>query len=322
MMRNLLLLLALPFLATFAPLSLAREPRLPTVPVLAFDPVPLDADEPGKRRLGKLLYLGGWEIQGNDPRFGGISAMHVEGGEVTAISDAGTLIRFSLPGATGPGVSIMPLVEGPGSARNKLDRDTEAMAVHGHQAWIAYEGRDAIWRYARSSWKSEAHASPQPMRKWRANSGAEAMVRLGGGDFLVFSEGRPGSEGPSEALLFRGDPAVEGTPVVRLSYAAPEGYRITDAAQLPDGRLIFLNRRISLLEGFSAKLTIGSLPDLSEGTILSGREIAHFDAPVTTDNYEALSVVQEGGRTILWIASDDNLISLQRTLLLKFSLMH
>ena len=317
MRKFLLLLPALPFLATFAPLSLARAPKLPVVPVLSFEAVALDEDEPGKRRLGKLSYLGGWELRSNDPRFGGISAMHVESGEVTAISDAGTLIRFSLPGATGPGVSIMPLFEGPGSASNKLDRDTEAMAVHGNQAWIAYEGRDAIWRYDRSSWKSEAHASPLAMRKWRANSGAEAMVRLQNGEFLILSEGKPGGEGPTDALLFRGDPAVEGTPVVGLRYAAPEGYRITDAAQMPDGRLLFLNRRISLLDGLAAKLTIGNLPELREGTTLTGREIAHFDAPITTDNYEALSVVREGGRTILWIASDDNLTPLQRTLLLK-----
>ena len=321
-MRNLLLLLlALPFLATFAPLSLARAPRLPTVPVLSFQPVPLDEDAPGNRRLGKLLYLSGWEVRSNDPRFGGISAMHVDAGEVTAISDSGTLIRFSLPGSTGPGVSIMPLAEGPGSARNKLDRDTEAMAVHGDRAWIAFEGKDAVWRYARNSWKSESHASPPAMRKWRANSGAEAMVRLKGGGFLVFSEGKPGGEGPTEALLFRRDPAVEGTPLVSLRYAAPEGYRITDAAQLPDGRLIFLNRRVSMFEGFSAKLTVGELPELAEGTTLSGREIAHFRSPITTDNYEALSVTQEGGRTILWIASDDNLFSMQRTLLMKFALV-
>jgi hypothetical protein len=35
---------------------------------------------------------------------------------------------------------------------------------------------------------------------------------------------------------------------------------------------------------------------------------------------EALAVEREGGRTILWIASDDNFNPLQRTLLLKFGL--
>jgi hypothetical protein len=33
---------------------------------------------------------------------------------------------------------------------------------------------------------------------------------------------------------------------------------------------------------------------------------------------EALAVVEEQGRVIVWVASDDNLLPLQRTLLLKF----
>ena len=44
-------------------------------------------------------------------------------------------------------------------------------------------------------------------------------------------------------------------------------------------------------------------------------------APAAIDNMEALSVTRERGRTILWIASDDNFSPLQRTLLLKFALV-
>ena len=54
--------------------------------------------------------------------------------------------------------------------------------------------------------------------------------------------------------------------------------------------------------------------------MLEGRELAHFQPPVTTDNYEALSVAEEDGRPIVWIASDDNFMGFQRTLLLKFAL--
>jgi hypothetical protein len=48
--------------------------------------------------------------------------------------------------------------------------------------------------------------------------------------------------------------------------------------------------------------------------------VAAFEGAVTRDNLEALSVTQEGGRTILWLASDDNYNPLQRTLLMKFAL--
>ena len=53
---------------------------------------------------------------------------------------------------------------------------------------------------------------------------------------------------------------------------------------------------------------------------MAGQEIATFTAPVTRDNFEALAVTQEAGATILWIASDDNLLPIQQSLLMKFRL--
>jgi hypothetical protein len=155
------------------------------------------------------------------------------------------------------------------------------------------------------------------MREWRSNRGSEAMLRLPGGRFLIFCEGGGGT---SPLLLFDGDPAVRGTRAIEMRYRPPEGYRITDAALLPNGAILLLNRRLALLEGFSAKLTMASSPLLKPGAILSGGEVAIFRRPLNVDNMEALSVAREGGRTIVWIASDDNFNPLQRTLLLKFAL--
>ena len=62
------------------------------------------------------------------------------------------------------------------------------------------------------------------------------------------------------------------------------------------------------------------MPELDEGNVLAGQEIAELRPPVSVDNMEALSITQEKGRTILWIASDDNFSPLQRTLLMKFAL--
>ena len=69
------------------------------------------------------------------------------------------------------------------------------------------------------------------------------------------------------------------------------------------------------------KLTLTPAPPrLSAGAIVERVEIATFRAPIIADNLEAMSLTREGGRTILWIASDDNYNPLQRTLLLKFAL--
>jgi hypothetical protein len=315
-MRVLAALAFLLLLGTFAPLAPFREDPLPARTILAFAPLPLDPDAPQRRAVGRLAYLGGWQVTSNDPRFGGISAMHVAGEEVTALSDTGSLIRFPLPGSAG-GTRIEALPAGPGSPHIKSDRDAESLVVHGGRAWIGFERSNAVWRYRRGDWRSDAWAAPPGMRKWRSNRGSEAMLRLPGGRFLVFCEG---GGGDSPVLLFDGDPAVPGTKATALRYRPPEGYRITDAALLPGGGLLFLNRRIALLEGFSARLTLAPTPDLKAGTVLAGKEIASLRRPLTVDNMEALSVTREGGRTIVWIASDDNFNPLQRTLLLKFAL--
>ena len=315
-MRILLLLAALPLLTTFAPLELFSEPVPPDRTTLQMTPVPLDERDPARRQVGRLHYLGGWSIRSNDPRFGGISAMHVERGEVTALSDAGSIIRFRL-GATE--ASIAPVAAGPGRSSEKGNRDAEAMAATKERIWIAFEGANQVWRYGRRSWRRLGSAVPPAMKRWSSNSGSEAMLRLEGGRFLIFAEGT-GRRGTSAALLFDGDPAEEGTKSTPLRYRPPAGYRITDAALLPDGGMLFLNRRFAIPAGFTAKLTLMTPQALGPGSVLAGGEIAHLEAPLAADNMEALSVTREEGRTIVWIASDDNLNPIQRTLLLKFAL--
>jgi hypothetical protein len=316
-MRVFVAFLILLLLGTFAPPALYRPKPPPAFPVITFEAVPLDSRRPDRKRVGALIWLGGWVLESNDPRFGGISALHVSGNRVIALSDAGTLIRFGLPG-TAAETRIEPLSAGPGSADVKGDRDSESMTVHGGRAWVGFERSQAVWRYDLAGWRPQSSARPPAMRRWRSNRGVEALVRLPGGRFLAFSEGGGFAESP--AIFFHGDPAREGTRAETLRYQPPAGYRITDAALLPDGRLLLLHRRVRLTEGVAAKLTIARLPVMAAGALITSEEIAVLRTPVSVDNMEGLSVTSEGGRTILWIASDDNFNPLQRTLLLKFAL--
>lgn len=318
-MRVLPLLLAFPLLATFAPLSLAREPVTPPVLRLQAEPVALREGAPGQRRLGGLRYLGGWWLRSNDPNFGGLSALHVEGRAVTALTDTGRLYFFEAPHRPGPARLRGRWLTGISGVRKEL-RDTEAMVAAQGAAWISFERQNRVQRHDRNGWRVLASARPAAMRDWPPNAGAEAMLRLADGRFLIFCEGRRGADGSTPALLFNGDPADPRTAAVALRYRAPAGFRITDAAALPDGRLLILNRRVSWLDGIQVKLVVTARPDLRAGAVIAGREIAHFGGEVTTDNYEALSITREGGRTILWIASDDNFLAFQRTLLMKFAL--
>ena len=311
-MRIVLGLLFLLLLGTFAPPSLYRPEVPPAVTFLRITPI-----SPPDRPSEGLVFRGGWHLESNDFRFGGISAMHVAGGQVVAFSDAGWLIRFPAPDGRAEGEArIDALPVGPGDPRAKADRDVEAMAVHGPLVWLAFERINAVWRFRGGTWQAEAGAEPPGMREWRANRGPEAMLRLPDGRFLVFSEG---GGGVSDVLAFEGDPAAEGTRAIAMRYRPPVGYRITDAAMLPDGRMLFLNRRTHVLAaGFSVKLTVARLPPVADGAVIEPETLA--DLP-RLDNLEALSVSQEGDRTIVWMASDDNYFPLQRTLLLRFELV-
>jgi hypothetical protein len=313
------LLLALLLLGTFAPPSLQRREPPPRISWVRYTPVALEDEAPALKRVGRLLFLGGWTLTSNDPRLGGISALHVEARDALALSDAGWRIRLPLPG--GPDVvraAIAMVAQGPGAPDEKENRDVESLVAAGGSIWLGYEQANAVWRYDGRHFTARSAAAPAAMSKWDDNHGPEAMARFADGRFLVFAEGEGGD---SEALLFAGDPAVPGTGSIRLRYRPPRGYRVTDAALLPDGRLALLNRRVTLFGGFSAKLTIARLPALVEGALIDGEEAASFEGPVTRDNFEGLSVTREGGRTILWIASDDNYNPLQRTLLMKFALI-
>lgn len=317
-MRLLLGFLFLLLLATFAPPGAERPRPQQAEAVLHFQPVPLDPSWPERRRAGALIFLGGWSLSSASTLFGGLSALHVEEGEATAFTDSGSVVRFPLPPApAGAQVRIARLPDGPGEGTRKTDRDVEAAVVRGRLAWIAFERGNAVWRYDRRGWRAVGGAAPDAMGEWSSNRGAEAMARLPDGRFLVFAEGK---KAVSEAILFLGDPAHPRTRTRRLLYRPPSGFRITDAALLPDGRLLLLHRRFRLLDGVSAKLAVLEPARWREGALLEGEEIAHLRAPMTIDNLEALAVSEEGGRTIVWMASDDNFNPLQRTLLMKFAL--
>jgi hypothetical protein len=283
---------------------------------LFVEAVPLNPDAPEQATLGPLRYLGGWALASDDRRFGAISALAVDGDRLLALSDQGLLLRFSPPAAGNNRVEIIPLLEGPGDRASKTDRDGESMVLAGGRLWVAYENSNEIWRYRAGNWRADGHAEPAAMRRWSANRGAEALVRLADNRFLAVREDVD-DEGVSDAVLFAGDPAVADTQAIPLRIDPPNQFRVTDGAQLPDGRLLLLCRSFGSLSGWNARLLLAELP-AQPGQLMPTREIAAFEAPLTRDNMEAIAVAIEDGRTIIWIASDDNLFGLQRTLLLKF----
>lgn len=299
------------------PLGQARSESVSRVAAL---PVVLDP-EGGRRSVGALRFIEGWELRSADSRFGGISAMGLTPDGFVALSDSGTVMWLAGRNRRPERLRLLPLPAGPGDGTQKADRDGEALArdAAGH-IWVAYEQHNSVWRYAPDFRHSEANRAPPEMRRWRPNSGAEAMVRLDDGRFLIFSEGPGSVPRSSDVLLFDRDPTDPAARAARLSYRLPEGFAVTDAALLGDGRLLTLHRSASVMHGMAASLGVVDVPQVKAGAVLTPRMLATLRPPLTVDNMEALAVERRGAATRIWIASDDNFNTVQRTLLMQFEL--
>jgi hypothetical protein len=290
-------------------------------------PLALDPGDPADRLLGRLRYIQGWVLTSNEPRFGGLSSLSIRGNHILALSDTGWLFSFDRDGSHFSAPVGMPLRDSSGAfAIDKIERDTESMALSpdGKQIWIGLEERNAIWRYADSDSVAKAERSPEAMKKWPPNAGPETLLRLGNGHFLILSEdgdGPKGTAGARDALLYDRDPTDPGAKLVRFGYRPPAGFSATDAAQLPDGRVLVLNRRFAPLDGFAAVVTMIDPAAIAPGAVLVGEELARLAPPLSVDNMEGIAVTQEAGKTIVWIISDDNFSPLERTLLMKFALL-
>lgn len=320
------ILLSILLILLFVP-SWSGDQRLALLPAkveMAAHRAMLDPRDPKRVKLGGLTFLGGVYLTGPAPAFGGFSAMIVAGDHFTVLSDGGNIVSFRMGAdwqVREPRFAELP--DGPGRGWQKSERDSESLARDPAtgRLWLGFERANEIWRFAPGFARAEAHAAPRAMAEWPENGGAESLVRLRDGSFIVLAEDADaGHETVKQGLWFAGDPTQPKQRGFAFGYRPPKGFKPTDIAELPDGRLAVLNRKASLREGFTAVLTLVERGAVQPGRIAGGREVARFAAPVVHDNFEALAVTREGDSTILWIASDDNQQFFQRSLLLKFRL--
>jgi hypothetical protein len=286
-------------------------------------PVLLDTSDPTRVRVGSLTFLGGLALTNRDPAFGGFSAMAVAGDRFILLSDGGNIVRFRMRDWRIDRVAFANLPDGPEAGWLKMDRDSESLAhdpVTG-RLWVGFEQYNQIWRYAAGFARAERRVAPPAMAAWNENNGPESLVRLRSGAFVVLAERSPEYGDPIRpGIRFAGDPISHPRTGFRFGYRPPAGFSPTDMAELPDGRLLILNRRARVRDQFTSKLVLVAADAIRPGAVVKGREIATLAPPLLHDNFEAMAVTREGADTILWIASDDNQWALQRSLLLKFRL--
>lgn len=270
---------------------------------------------------GPLHLVGAWELNSRNAMFGGYSALVRTGpGRLLAMSDRGYYLSFQMPDGPPGEVRFGPLLND--ATLFKANRDIEAASrdpVTG-QIWLGQEGRNTVERRA-PDLARQTFRQPPEMKHWPANTGPEALVRLADGRFIVLCECSDGyfSSGRHPALLFPGD-ATARAKAAEFTFNGVESYRPTDMAELPDGRVLVLVRRLvwPVPARFAIKVLIADPAAITPGGTWQAREIADLSAPWPIDNYEGLAIERgSDGRLVAWIISDENGAVAQRVLLLK-----
>ncbi len=273
-------------------------------------------------KLGPLRFEAGFVLSSADPRFGGLSGLWLapDGRSLLAISDHGTLWRADLehrPDGRLAGLSGWQAIEPGRAPGDPPGRDAEELAGDGADGLvIAYEGVHRLRRLALADLSAPARPLPTPPGLERpSNTGIEALAPLEDGAFLALVEGGVRTaDGDLAAWRIAGDQVQE------LGYVASRGFVPTGADRLDD-TIYVVERKFSLLGGFTSRIVTLPAAAVRPGARLVGQVLAELRPPLVGENFEGIAARRgPDGRVLLYLVSDDNFMILERTLLLQFSL--
>ena len=294
----------------------ARQPGGERTGNLWIEPLPIEVP---RRGGGALTLAGAWLLTSDDRRFSGYSALVLQaGGRLRAYSDTNRWLEFDPPDRPGGAAARFGAAPGFDSSGHN---DLEAAAhdpVSG-VTWLAFEHINTIRRIGPGE-DDALSVAPPAMARFRRNGGAETMVRLADGRFVVIAESGDWRHPLRRAgLLFARDPAIDPR-ASAFAFYAPGGYQPTDAALLPDGRVLILMR--GLAPGhwppFKSKLLVADAADLRAGGSWPWQEVADLSGLIPRENYEGLAVRAGESGLELWLIADANRsVLMQRTLLVK-----
>ncbi len=317
------------------------------LPVLAQTPAPakpvaidiraqelagFDIRDPSRRQFGLLEYRGGVVLTSPFKEFGGISALRVQadGASFIALSDRGWWLRGRLTydGYKPTGIAdaeMAPVLGADGkplAARGWFD--TESIAQDGGTLYVGIERVNQIVRFDYGKDGLLARGTPIPVppgvKALPFNKGLEALVFVPqplplAGTLIAISE--RGLDKAKNSLAFLIGGPSPGTFTIKRT----DDFDVSDAALLPAGDLLLLERRFGWTSGLSIRIRKIPLADIKPNAVVDGSTLFEADLGYEVDNMEGLSVHRNGhGEIVLTLISDDNFSVIQRTLLLQFTL--
>lgn len=291
-----------------------------------------------KTIFGELEWIGGLELIGSSRHFGSLSGISVsdDGKSILAITDNGFWVKGSVEENSDAvpiglsGVQVAPILDRRGRVINEkgsADAESVDRAIrNGKPVYlVAFERGHRVEAYDRVPGKFPTRPSriqiPSAVTKLRANKGLESIAigppgTANSGTIVLIAE-----RARRSAANIPGWIAYPGKKYRSFQVRRLDDFDITDAAFLPDGNLLLLERRFSYSGGIFMRLRRISAADLRSRKVVDGPVLMTADFTHQIDNMEGLAVhLSPAGETILTIVSDDNRSILQRTLLLRFRL--
>jgi hypothetical protein len=281
-------------------------------------PVALNPQDRTQTRVGAFTYAGGLEVRAvTAARLHGLSDLAVSSdGHLVAVTDEGDLFEARLVldaqgrlSGLGDG-RLKRLIDLDGRPlRGKSRADAEGVAVlPSGDRLVSFERNHRIWRYPAGNGRPVA--AQVPAGAFPDNEGLEAVASypVAGSDAYL-----AGSETGQVWLCT----TAGGCRQTKLGAIVPAGFGLTAmAAYGDDGGLALLARTYDTKRGPRAIVRLLGPLALDMPRVIDELSI---DAPLTRDNFEGLAVVpQSSGALRLYLVSDDNFSSTQRTYLLAF----
>jgi hypothetical protein len=284
-------------------------------------------------RFGQMEFLGGLELTADDDDFGSFSGLDIDAsGRLYTVSDRGTWLSANLEEDNSKplGLSdawIAPILNPAGNQpTSKASADAEALrltSLNGRPVvLVSFEHIHEIWAFDSPLDVTETPVRlplPSFLRGLRSNKGLEAVAVAPtdgplAGATVAIAERSLDSAGNHRGFVLGGPRAGVFT-IARYG-----NFDITDAAFLPDGDLLVLERRFSYRTGVAMRMRLIRSTLIRPGATVDGATLIDVGMVHQIDNLEGLAVRTDAtGRTIVTLISDNNHSLLQRTLLLQFA---
>ncbi|MBD2747718.1 esterase-like activity of phytase family protein [Microvirga sp. BT688] len=284
----------------------------------------LSTTDPDRSRFGALMFRSGAILRSDVSAFGGFSGLwrSGDGQEIIALADNAQIMKAQietadgrLSGLSGPVLSPLILSNGVPMRRSRY-YDTESFALAGDAVFIGTERNHAVVRFERNAAGSIIRGVPIPVPK-----ALQDLPSNGGLEAVAVAPQRSPLSGALVGIAEGGSGFIlTGPRQGGFQVALTSGFDVTDLSFLPDGDAVLLERRFSLFGGFVCRLRRIEAAAIRAGARVDGDILYESEPSHQVDNMEGLAVHREGGETVLSLISDDNFSTLQRTLLLEFSL--